>query len=227
MASPLETAGGFLGIPYRGDGALDQTGRYTTFADPLRSFETPGLNCSGLVLALGRPLLGRPFTLAEASRDRQDNSGPGAPLGEDWDFGLDLLLNLTEGLQRRVMLPGGSALDYPLEDGLAAIGFDIHDPLAWPAVRAELRPGHLYLGSLSRPARLPGYLRLHHHVVALLPGPGGEAWLYHATGRQGVHRLDLSREDDLARFQGQFPQRPEGTEHLLLIEVPLPESEAP
>ncbi len=45
---PIGIADTHLGIPYRDDGALDARGYFTTFADPERILDTPGLNCSGL-----------------------------------------------------------------------------------------------------------------------------------------------------------------------------------
>ncbi|MEJ2716140.1 MAG: hypothetical protein P8182_03240, partial [Deltaproteobacteria bacterium] len=96
--SAKEIADTHLGIPYRDDGVLDSRGRFTTFNRPDEIYSTPGMNCSGLVLSVSRFLLNKNFTLTEASRDRQNNSGPGAAFGKDWDFGLDLILNLTDGV---------------------------------------------------------------------------------------------------------------------------------
>jgi hypothetical protein len=218
-AGPFSPADAFLGILYRNDGALDEQGRYTLFARPDQFFTEPGLNCSGLVVAISRDLLGRNFTLAEAKRDRLGDSGPGAALGEDWDFGRDLILNLTDGLPRRQVLPGGNARE-PV-DGLTDTGFLVNDPAVWPAVLAQLTPGRVYLGSLNRPVAKEGYLLLHHHVVLLLPGHEGQAWLYQATGRHGVYRLDLATAEGLRRFLEPYTAHPR--QRLLLIEAIPPE----
>ncbi len=220
-AGSFETASSLLGIPYRPDGALDEKGRYTTFADPEKVFEAPGLNCSGLVVALSRKVLKRDFPLQEASRDRKGDSGPVARLGQDWDFGFDVILNLSEGRPRRLLGPAGFRPFAQDPDGLNEVGFDFHDTTAWGGVLPHFKAGRLYLGSLSRAAEQPGYRRLHHHVVAILPDSEGHAWLYHATGRRGVHRLDLNKPEELATLLRQFPAPLAGPESLLLIEVAL------
>ena len=93
-----------LGIPYRPDGVRDESGRWTLFEHPEQSFATPGLNCSGLDYALMRLVAPVTTTIRQAARDRQGDSGPGASMGQDWDFGFDLILNLSEGLPRRWLM---------------------------------------------------------------------------------------------------------------------------
>jgi hypothetical protein len=105
--TPKDIADTHLGIPYRDDGVLNNEGQFTTFNRPDRIYPSPGMNCSGLVLSVSRFLLNKNFSLTAVTRDRQNNSGPGSPLGKDWDFGLDLILNLTEGIPRRVVMPDG------------------------------------------------------------------------------------------------------------------------
>ena len=53
-------------------------------------------------------------------------------------------------------------------DGLNFRGFDLHDRAAWQAVLAQMQPGRVYLGSISKSTKKPGYKILHYHVVANL-----------------------------------------------------------
>lgn len=85
-----------LNIPYRADGAVTQAGVYTTFADPHKRFTSPGLNCSGFVLAAARLLFRSSLSVEAAGFDRWNDSGPDSPLGHDWDYGWDLLCNLVD-----------------------------------------------------------------------------------------------------------------------------------
>lgn len=212
-------ASAFLGIPYRDDGALDESGRYTTFSNPERTSSEPGLNCSGLVLALSRALLGCRQTLAEAGVDRRGDSGAVSPLGQDWDYGWDLILNLSDGFVRNALLPGGAvAVPEAMEEGEGP-GFLLGSAAAWQSILPRLKPGRVYLGSMNRPGGYAPYRLLHHHVVVLLPDGEGRCWLYQATARDGVHRLDLRTAAGLRRLQEQFPDRSEGPERILILEV--------
>ncbi len=99
-AAPSVAVAPLLGTPYRDDGVDDPAGRHTLFADQAKTFPDRGLNCSGFVVTASRGILGRPLPLDAMRRDRKGDSGPGAAAGEDWDFGYDLLLNVTDGLPR-------------------------------------------------------------------------------------------------------------------------------
>lgn len=197
-----------LGVPYVVDGALDRDGRWTWFSRPGEVQLRPGLNCSGFVVAAARRLLGWSGTLAEAGQDRLGDSGPGAPLGRDWDFGFDLVLNLTEGRSRRVLLPGGVA--EVAGDGRTLRGFDLHDRSAWEAILPLLRPERPVLASLSR-VRAG---RIEHHHVALLLAEEGHVWFCHTLPGGRSHRLDLRSATGFSRLQRMF-----GPRHILLVEA--------
>lgn len=220
---PVEIADTHLGIPYRDDGALDSGGHFTTFSNPDRLLDTPGLNCSGLVVSVARFLLNKNFSLAEVTRDRLGNSGDNAPLGKDWDFGWDLILNLTEGRQRRLLSPDGR--DHPLEavDGVNTRGFDLHDTAAWRGLLSQMRPGKVYLGSISRPTNKRGYKVLHYHVVMMIPDTKGGVWLYHSTQRSNVHRMNIATAQGMNRFQSQFRGAREDAKDILVVEATLPD----
>ncbi|MGO8822389.1 MAG: hypothetical protein ACLQO6_14370 [Desulfomonilaceae bacterium] len=220
---PVQVADTHLGIPYRDDGTLDDQGRFTTFAHPERFFDTPGLNCSGLVLSISRFLFDRNWTLAEATRDRQNNSGPGSPLGKDWDFGFDLIQNLTDGVEHRVIMPDGKPVNLDVADGMTLRGFRLDDQNAWDRVIKQMKPGYAYLGDISKPTRQSGYKLIHYHVVIAIPDAKGDIWLYHATRRSNVHKININTPQGLAKFMGQFRSARGDVKDILIIEAKLPD----
>lgn len=220
---PVEVADTHLRIPYRDDGVLDSRGNFTTFAHQEELFDSPGLNCSGLVVSVCRFLFNTNWDLQSVTRDRQGNSGMASPLGKDWDFGWDLVLNLTEGTKRRLLMPDGREYAPEAVDGLTMRGFSLHDERAWRAVLSQMRPGRIYLGSISKPSRRPGYKVLHYHVVLMLPDSNGGVWLYHATRRSNVHKMNVSTPAGLHRFMSQFRNDRSGPKDILIIEAGLPD----
>lgn len=221
-ASPTDIADTHLGIRYRADGALDHKGYFTTFNNPDRVFRDPGLNCSGLVVSVSRYLFEKPFTLDEVKRDRQGNSGPGSKLGEDWDFGWDLILNIAEGAHPRIMTPDGSHIPLEQANGLNTRGFDLHDRDAWERVIAQMRPGRIYLGSINKDTRKPGYKLLHYHVVLMIPDTDGNVWLYHSTQISHVHRMNIRSKKGLNRLFAQFRNRRGENKKIVIVEALLP-----
>ena len=219
---PLELADAHLKAPYRQDGVLDEEGRYTTFNRPDRFFDSPGYNCSGLVVSLARYLFDRNFTLEEVRRDRLGDSGPDAPMGEDWDFGWDLILNLTEKNPRKVLMPDGSSPSIDEGTGESLRGFSLHDSGQWKKVLEQMRPGNAYLVSISKPSNRRGYRLLHYHVALILPDEAGEVWLYHTTRRSRTHRIDLADAGGLRRFMSQFQATRGGAKEILVVEATLP-----
>ncbi len=216
---PLDIADTHLRIPYRDDGALDEKGYFTTFSRPDIHFDTPGLNCSGLVLSVSRFLFGRNFTLIEATRDRQGNSGQGSPLGKDWDFGLDLILNISDGVPRKAIMPDGR--DVPLEtgDGTTLRGFNLHDYDAWQHVLSQMQPDRVYLGSISKTSNKRGYRLLHYHVVIMIPDGKGGVWLYHSTHRSQVHKMNLRTRAGLNRLMAQFRNSRSDDKMIFIVEA--------
>lgn len=201
-----------LGIPYVNDEVLDERGRWTYFARQEETAPGPGLNCSGFVVSATRRLLRDSRTLDESKRDRLGDSGPDAGLGEDWDFGWDLVMNLSEGHPRRVVLPEGVE-DVDSQDARTKRGFPVDDPVAWKKVLPRLRRGVVYLASLSRKAK-----RLeHHHVALLLKDASGRVWFYQTLPKGRSHRLDLTSPKGFERMQGMFG----AAVKVLLVEVEL------
>lgn len=221
--SPEEIAAAFLGLPYRNDGAINEKGEYTLFANRQARFSSPGLNCSGLVVAASRLLLGVNFNLDEVTYDRLGDSGPDAPNGQDWDFGWDLVLNISEGFSRCLLLPGFVEADPAEGTGLWPRGYDIHLPETWRELPERLRPGHLYLISLNMEGR--GKLKglRHYHVGFIHVARSGEAWFYQTTGKGGgVNRRDLKSPEGIASFKKAFANSGGNRKMMLVVEVPLP-----
>jgi len=219
----VEIADTHLGIPYRDDGALDSRGYFTTFSSPEKVLDSPGLNCSGLVVSAARFLFNKNFTLEEVTRDRLGNSGDNASLGKDWDFGWDLVLNLTDGRKQRIIMP--DARNHPVEgqDGTTLRGFDLHNAAAWRNVLSQMQAGRIYLGSISRPANKRGYKLLHYHVVLMIPDAKGGVWLYHSTRRSNVHRMNIASPQGMNRFMSQFQGARGETKDVLVVEAVLPD----
>lgn len=204
-----------MGIPYVNDEVLDESGRWTFFAKPETVADSPGLNCSGFVYAAAQRLLHKKLTVAEAKRDRLGDSGPGSKLGEDWDFGWDLLMNLSEGLERRILLPEG-----PKPAGLDVAstekGFVADDAAAWKKVLPQVKAGRLYLASIIRHKH--GRLE-HGHVAFLVRDEAGRVWLYQTLPHGKSHRLNLTSEGGLRRLGGMFGK---GVRLFLLEVEPAP-----
>jgi hypothetical protein len=219
LAAPQPPAGDLtpaardlLGIAYVDDAALDAEGRWTFFAHPETTATGPGLNCSGFLVAAAQRLLGRKMSLAEATHDRLGDSGDGAALGKDWDFGWDLVMNLSEGLPRRALLPEGEQ-DLAGQTGATARGFALDDERGWKKILARLASDRVYLASLSRQGR-----RLeHYHVAFLLKDAAGRSWFYQTLPKGRSHRLELSSTPGLQRMQAMFGK---GLRILVLEVVP-------
>jgi len=202
-----------LQIAYVDDAVLDERGRWTFFAHPERAAEHPGLNCSGFVYAAAQRLLGRTVSLSDATRDRLGDSGDGATMGKDWDFGFDLVMNLSEGLPRRAVLPDGDE-DVEGKSGLVLRGFALDDARNWKKILARLEPDRVYLASISR----DGNKVQHYHVAVLLKDGDGRTWFYQTLPKGRSHRLELSSSKGLERMQAMFGK---GL-RILLLEVDPP-----
>lgn len=206
-----------LSIAYVNDEVRDETGRWTYFAHPELTAPSPGLNCSGFVVTASRQLLGRSPTLAQATNDRLGDSGDDAPFGKDWDFGFDLIMNLSEGLPRTALLPtSDQALDGV--DGVDAKtqrGFAFDDAAAWKHVLPRVRLGRVYLASLSRHF---GKGLQHHHVALLLRDSAGKVWFYQTLPKGRSHRIEVTSPAGFATLQKMFGR---GIS-LLLVEVQVP-----
>lgn len=220
---PHEIAAAFLGIPFRADGALDERGRWTLFAAQEKEFNQPGLNCSGFVIAVSRYLLERNVTLNGAAYDRLADSGPESALGADWDFGLDLILNLTESYPRRILAPPDQLAaacrpECGLLGGRELRGVDIHSR-DFEQLIGEFQIGQIYFFSISRPSNKFPIGLSHYHVGLIMPDPKGPKWLYHTTLKGRTNRIDLASAQGLGRFRHFFPPLKKGRRMILVIET--------
>lgn len=220
-STPLTQAECFRGIPYRPDGALDEHGRWTSWADQNQTYSTPGLNCSGLTAAASRAILGQTHSLNTIQHDRLGDSGPNAPKGQDWDFGLDVILNLTEGFPRR-LIPNPyeqRPLDSALWNAHDLIGVDTESP-EFVNILAQIQPNHIYYFVISRPdSKFKGGQSFYH--VGFILKDGLQTWMYHATGKGGVYRINLASEKGFAWFKRYYGASAKGSKYIQLIEVPL------
>ena len=210
-----------LGVAYRDDGVDDPAGRHTFFANQSATLEDRGYNCSGFVVTASRGILGRPLPLDAMRRDRKGDSGKTAPAGEDWDFGYDLILNITDGLPRRVLLPPGKTAP-PAPETLDAArfrGFPLHDAAAWASVLGQLRPGEIVFATLSKEKAGRLY---YYHVGLLYADASGRAFFAHATPGKGSHRLELTSPAGMAAFEKEFAEKRFGEKWILLVAAPLP-----
>lgn len=218
-STPLEIFRDFSGIPYRNDGAVNQDGQYTLFADRSMRFAEPGLNCSGFTVAASRFILGRNFSLDQVTLDRNGDSGPDAELGEDWDFGFDLIMNLSDGRERKVMLPFGKEADMSSPDGMSLRGFTLHDRAAWDDVLSKMKKDRLYLFSLSKPVNFKNYKMIHHHVGLMAKDGAGKVYLCHATRKGGVNMVEMTADDGIWSFLSVRPEDKLGDRMILIVET--------
>ncbi len=221
-----EALAGFLGIPFRADGALDAQGRWVTFKRPDLAAGQPGFNCSGFTVAAAGRIRGRDFPLGEAIRDRHGDSGPGSPLGQDWDFGLDLILNLSQDHPHRLLPEPENPGQTPIVRGQGrpqGWGVDIHSPRL-EEILSQFTPGRMGFFVLSKPdRRFPAGVSYYHVGVIVSEPPA--LWLYHTTAGARTNRLDLATAAGLARLRRDFKPVANGERRILLVEIAAPSNE--
>lgn len=211
----------FVGIPYRNDGGINEQGEYTLFADESRKFSSPGLNCSGFVLGAGRFIVNDNISLTNAKKDRFNDSGVGSSLGEDWDFGWDLVLNMSEGRNARLLLQDGGTAN-PLEyTGSNVPMIDLHAKHEWDRLMQRIHPGNLYLVDFSKPVTITGYSLLHYHV-ALLYAENEHIWMYQTTNQNGkVYRRDMADKQERFAFLKAFANTGKARKKVAVVEIPI------
>ena len=225
QARPMTAAlSRFLGIPFRIDGAMDVQGRWVTFNEPDLAVETPGFNCSGFTVAAARELLGYDFDLTEVNFDRRGDSGPGSPLGQDWDFGLDLILNLSQEYPHRFLPEPENPEDPPLiplgAGRSLGWGVSLHSPAFEDQLRL-LQPGRFCFFAFSKPdRRFPAGVS-YYHVGVIVPEERS-IWLYHTTVEAKTNRVNLADPEGLARLRRHFPPIQNGERRVFMIEVAPP-----
>lgn len=219
--NPLAQMECFRGLPYRVDGALDEYGNWTTWANQDQNFTSAGLNCSGLTHAISRTIFEQNLSLNDAKRDRLNDSGPDSVMGEDWDFGLDLILNLTDGLPRQ-LIPNpyeNQGIDSHLWSAADLRGVSV-DSIEFVDMLEQLQPDKLYYFAISKSdKKFKGGISFYH--VGFFIKDGENIWMYHATPKGGVYRMNLAEEGGLAQFKRYYGVPTKGAKHIQLIEVSL------
>lgn len=218
--NPIRIMEAFLGIPYRMDAGIDEHGEYVFFAKPKLKQPDAALNCSGFVLGATRFILGRNLSLDSVQKDRMNDSGKAAPLGEDWDFGWDLILNISEGFARRFITPRGGVVQVEDADALSMRGFDMHEPATWDELQKRLVPGKLYLLSFNRDVKKSGYKMLHYHVGIIYLTPDKNIWMYQTTNSK-VYKRSLSGRANQESFYKDFANKGNIRKYIAVLEVDL------
>ncbi len=194
------------------DGAMDASGGMVFIRDGSPQGASPGFNCSGfakwVVDGFYRPLAGA-FTdiarLKERDLGIRGNRWTG-PLEESRDpyFGLDWSRHLARELARARGEPFDGVRSADVRD---AAGFVYVDEVGYAVVDlptvlyrlARATPGRAYLGSVNRPSAGDPSLRVHDHVVVLLP---------YVDARQvfRVAVFERSVETSLASLKRRYPK---------------------
>ncbi|MDR1051985.1 MAG: hypothetical protein LBP95_13145 [Deltaproteobacteria bacterium] len=221
----------FNRVPFRVDGAVSDAGEWATWQNPGAPLRSPGFNCSGYVVEAVRHLAGTNVPLAAALRDRDGDSGPDSELGEDWDFGLDLVQNLTGASLGDLLPPAEFKIQENKSGRPEGVGLDINGPL-FPELLAGLARPATYLFVISKPDRAFKGGLSYYHVGVLDADRDGNLWFYQATARVGVHRLNLGDAAGVATFRRYFPpirgaERRIALARLNLSDAPRPAPMAP
>ncbi|MDR2301497.1 MAG: hypothetical protein LBF38_05595 [Deltaproteobacteria bacterium] len=194
----------FIGIPFRVDGVVNDQGEWATWNRPETVLKGSGFNCSGFLLEAVRHLTGRNVSIAQAIFDRDDDSGPDSELGLDWDYGLDILMNLS-GATLADLIPAPESDKYQTNQAgrPEGLGLDINGP-GFPDLIENLPKG-LYLFAISKPdRRFKGGLS-YYHVGVIHADDLGNVWIYQSTARARTHRLNLNNPAGIAAIRRYFP----------------------
>lgn len=223
--SPVKTADKMLGIPYREDGAQNLKGEYITFENQEKTFTSPGFNCSGFLVSVSRKLLNPHLNLTQASMDRKHDSGPDSPMGEDWDFGLDLIFNIAKGFKTKAVGPERPKLQAQTPETMyKQKGFNLHNLQLWQQTLSKIKSGAIYLSTVSKPYRKKGYKLIYYHVGMIIRESHDKVWFYHSTRKSGVHKLNLKSQSGMELMQKEFARSPYGDKYIYLLEVGLPDN---
>jgi len=226
-SNPLGILNSFLGLPFRIDGVISDQGYWTTWQNPEKKLNSPGLNCSGFTISAARYILNDNFPLQTLKRDLFNNSDSQAKCGEDWDFGLDIILNLaTSSPNQFRLLPNpepASTVSYSINQNGRPVGWgiDLHSP-ELPEILSRFKINHLYYFVFSKPDRRFPCGLSYYHAGIILPDDNGALWLYQSTARAGVHRINLNNPKNLATLRRFFPPVKNGGERrAFFIEIKL------
>jgi hypothetical protein len=218
-ANREEILGSFQGIPFKEDGVVSDDGRWATWRDPGRTSPKPGLNCSGYLLEAVRLLTGSNVAILDAIKDRDNDSGPDSEMGLDWDYGLDIVMNLS-GASLVDLIPAPTEGKLPLgqKGRPEGLGLDINGP-GFPELLRSLDPNSVYLFAISKPdRRFKGGLS-YYHVGLIDADRAGNLWIYQSTARAGAHRRNLNSPEGIAAIRRYFPPIRSGQRRMVLARL--------
>lgn len=208
-----------LGAKYRKDGVTNRFGLYTLFEKQELFFKDPGFNCSGFVLTMSRILLNNSINIDEARKDLNENSSSGSEFGQDWDFGRDLIMNITSPYGFNIILPNSESSNSFDINAFKSLGFSLHDLENWKNIFPQIKNDKVYFVAFSRKAIASGYKYLYYHVAIIVKDSADAIWLYHATPGEGAHRIFMNSKQGMKKFQEEFKEKKGFPKKLLIIEV--------
>lgn len=203
-----------LGIKYRIDGTTNADEKYTLFANTSKIYKKAGLNCSGFVLTAMKQLLGKTITIDEAKKDINKNSNTNSSMGQDWDFGRDLIQNISQGYNSNYL----SIKDIN-PNSLTGDGIKIYDLKAWKYVFRQIKKDNIYLLAFSKQTNMKGYKIIYHHVGIIIKDNNKNIWLYHATQKNGAHRVWLDYDKKMTPFRKEFAKDIKSSRKVLILEI--------
>lgn len=207
----------FKGIPYRSDGVLNKEAEFTKFANRNQNFSTPGLNCSGLVVSAFRYITGNNIKLDNAIKDINQDSE-----STDWDYGYDLILTLSKGYDRRVIMPYNKKSFIKNSTGSTLRGFEIGDISAWEDIFKKMKTNKLYMFTISKPVKkTKDYMFLFHHVGLIALDKEKNVLICHATRKSGIYVGNLKNKKILKHFIESYKNTKYGLRKILIIEVSI------
>ncbi|GMO56653.1 MAG: hypothetical protein Ta2D_01740 [Rickettsiales bacterium] len=223
----------FIGIPYRNDGATGAFGQYTLFSNQKQVFKNAGFNCSGFVLEAFRSITNEELSLDEVKVDNFNDSGKKAKMGEDWDFGYDLILNITDKFKLKLLLPDATI---ELDELMSAteiykytktakpyqsIGFYIQDDKTLEFLKNNIKEQTLYLVDMNANNRVKNYKLSHYHVGIIYRPTAEKIYYYDATRANNVNKRNLYDKKEWQLFKKNFSDSKGNKKKFLLFEVDI------
>lgn len=203
-----------LDIKYRKDGTTNMEEQYTLFADQSKRYKKAGLNCSGFVFTAIKRLFGESIPIDSVLKDINQNSGKNSPLGEDWDFGRDLILNIAHKYKHRFLNEGEIDTSSSTSDGVKT-----NDVEGWKKIFKQIKKDNIYLATFSKPVKIKNYKVLYYHVGIIIKDNNKNIWLYHSTPIDGVHRTWLDYDKNMTPFNKEYKKHPDYDKRVLILEI--------
>lgn len=205
-----------LDIKYRKDGVSNADEQYTLFKNQSKIFKRAGLNCSGFVVAASRQLLGKSIIINDTIKDINQNSGINSKMGEDWDFGRDLILNIASKYNHKFI--NNEEIDI---NSLTSDGVKTQDVKGWNRIFKKIKKENIYLVAFSKPVKNQTYKFLYYHVGVIVKDNNKNVWLYHSTPKLGVHRTWLDYDKKMSPFNKEYKKNPNYDKKVIILEIDM------